>query len=129
MANKKRKAKIMMVEDDIFLVKLYRRKLTRLGFEFIASSSGIEGVRRIIKEKPDLILLDLVLPGKSGFEVLEEIKKNPVTADIPVIILSNLEQEADIKEGLALGAEGYLVKSDLFLSEVIDKIKKCLPKG
>ena len=129
MPNKKRKAKILMVEDDIFLVKLYRRKLTRIGFEFMASSSGIEGVRRITKEKPDLVLLDLVLPGKSGFEVLEEIKGNPTTAEIPVIILSNLEQESDIKEGLALGAEDYLVKSDLFLSEVIDKIKKCLPKG
>ena len=117
-----------MVEDDIFLRKIYRDKLTRAGFDFVEATNGVEGINKIISEKPDLVLLDLILPRKNGFDVLVDMKGNPDTKDIPVIILSNLGQESDIKRGLSLGAQDYLVKTDISLSEVVDKVKEWIIK-
>jgi len=122
------KQKILMVEDDRFLRKIYRDKLTRAGFEFIEATNGIEGTNKVISEKPDLVLLDLILPRKNGFDVLIDMKRNKNTKDIPVIILSNLGQESDVKRGLALGAQDYLVKTEVSLSEVVDKVKEWLIK-
>lgn len=126
MVDEKKNSKILMIEDDNFLRKLYRDQLTRAGFEFIEATNGIEGTNKIISENPDLILLDLMLPMKNGFEVLAEIKKNKETKNLPVVIFSNLGQEADVKSGLELGANDYLVKTDIRLSEVINKIKQRL---
>ena len=117
-----------MMEDNIFLRKLYRDKLTRAGFEFIEATNGVEGMNKVLSEKPDLVILDLILPRKNGFDVLTEMKNNSKIKNIPVIILSNLGQEMDIKEGLALGAKEYLVKTDVRLSEVVDRVKKWIPK-
>jgi DNA-binding response OmpR family regulator len=124
----RQKQKVLMVEDDRFLRKIYRDKFTRAGFEFLEATNGQEGLNKVISEKPDLVLLDLILPRKNGFDVLIDIKKNKNTQNIPVIILSNLAQETDIKKGIALGAEGYLVKTDLSLSEVVNKVKEWLAK-
>lgn len=123
------KLKVLMIEDDKFLRKIYRDKLTRAGFEFIEATNGEEGANKIISENPDLVLLDLILPRKNGFDVLVDMKRNPNTKSIPVIILSNLGQESDIKRGLALGAQDYLVKTDVNLSEVVDKVKEHLIKS
>jgi len=120
-------AKILMVEDDIFLRKLYKDQLIRAGFDFIEATNGIEGVNKTKSEKPDLILLDLMLPRKNGFDVLRDIKGSEDTKDIPVIVLSSLGHEADIKEALNLGAQDYLVKTEIRLSEVLIKIKGMLP--
>jgi len=120
--------KILMIEDDRFLRKIYRDKLTKAGFEFIEATNGIEGINKVISERPDLVLLDLILPRKNGFDVLIDMKSNKNTKDIPVIILSNLGQESDIKRGLALGAQDYLVKTEVSLSEVVDKAKEWLIK-
>ena len=118
-----------MVEDDRFLRKIYRDKLTRAGFEFTEATNGEEGINKTLSEKPDLILLDLMLPRKNGFDVLMDIKRKKETKGIPVIILSNLGQEGDVKKGLALGAESYLVKTEINLSEVVDKARECLSKA
>jgi DNA-binding response OmpR family regulator len=118
----KKQKKILMVEDDIFLRKLYRDQLTRKGFQFTEAINGEEGTNKIISEHPDLVLLDLMLPLKNGFDVLKEIKHNKDTENIPVIIISNLGQESDIKEGLNLGAEDYFVKTEMRLSDIIDRI-------
>jgi len=126
MSKKDQKFKILMVEDNIFLRKLYRDKLTRAGFEFIEATNGVEGINKVLAEKPNLVILDLLLPRKNGFDVLSDIKNNPRTKKIPVIILSNLGQEIDIKEALALGAQEYLVKTEVRLSEVVYRIKKLL---
>lgn len=120
--------KILMIEDDIFLRKIYRDKLSRAGFDFIEATNGEEGINKVIFEKPDLVLLDLILPRKNGFDVLIEMKGDKSTKGIPVIILSNLGQESDIKRGLSLGAQDYLVKTDVSLSEVVDKVKEVLVK-
>lgn len=113
-----------MIEDDRFLRKVYRDKLEKEGFEFSEATTGEEGLNKAISEKPDLVLLDLILPRKSGFDVLIEMKKNPETEEIPIVILSNLGQESDIKKGLSLGASDYLVKTETSLSEVVEKIKE-----
>jgi len=124
--SKNKKNMILMIEDNMFLRKLYRDKLDRAGFGFIEATNGIEGINKTMTEKPDLVMLDLLLPRKNGFDVLAEIKQNKDTKGIPVIVLSNLAQEMDIKEAMKLGADGYLVKSEVRLSEVVDKIKKIL---
>jgi len=118
--------KILMIEDDIFLRRVYRDQFIRVGFEFIEATNGVEGLNKINSENPDLILLDLMLPRKNGFDVLREIQEDKKTKRIPVIILSNLGQELDIKEGLALGAKDYLIKTEMRISEVVDKVKKHL---
>ncbi|MDO8265297.1 MAG: response regulator [Candidatus Parcubacteria bacterium] len=122
------KKKILMIEDDIFLRKIYRDKLTKAGFEFIEATNGEEGMDKVLFIKPDLILLDLMLPKKNGFDVLFEIQGNPSVKNIPVIILSNLGQEADINKGLSMGAVAYLIKSEVSLTEVVDKVKEKITK-
>lgn len=117
-----------MIEDDIFLRKIYREKFLRSDFDFLEATNGEEGLNKIITENPDLVLLDLMLPRKNGFDVLTEMKRNEATKNIPVVILSNLGQESDIKRGLALGANDYLVKTDVSLSEVVEKAKEWLIK-
>jgi two-component system alkaline phosphatase synthesis response regulator PhoP len=102
-------AKILIVEDDRFLRELIARKLRNEGYEVIEAVDGEEGLKRIKEEKPDLVLLDLILPGIDGFEVLESAKKDSEIASIPVIILSNLGQREEIERGLKLGAIDYLI--------------------
>jgi len=123
-----KKEKILMIEDDPFLRKVYRDKFTQTGFDFIEATNGIEGTNKTISERPDIVLLDLMLPRKNGFEVLIDIRKNKKNKNIPVIILSNLGQESDIERGLALGADDYLVKTEISISEIVDKVKEWLIK-
>jgi len=96
------------------------------GFDFVEATNGLEGLNKVTSEKPDLVLLDVILSRKSGFDVLIEMRKNPETRETPVIILSNLSQESDIKKGLSLGAQEYLVKSEVSLSDVVEKTKELL---
>lgn len=118
-----KKKKILMIEEDYFLRKIYKNKLTSIGFEFIEATNGEEGLNKLISEKPDLVLLDLILPKKSGFDVLIEIRKNKELKDTLVIILSVLSQKSDMKRGLDFGAQEYLIKSEMSLSDVVDKVK------
>jgi len=118
------KQKILMIEEDRFLRKIYRNKFNKEGFEFVEATNGQEGLNKVFFEKPDIVLLDLILPRKSGFDVLVEMKKNEKTKNIPVIIFSNLSQESDIKRGLSLGAQEYLIKSEASLSDVVNRAKE-----
>ncbi|MBT4384383.1 response regulator [Candidatus Peregrinibacteria bacterium] len=115
--------KILIAEDDKFLGQIYEVKLTKEGYEIIRAVNGEEAVAKALSEKPSLILLDLVMPKKDGFAVLTEIKANPETQNIPVIIMSNLGQESDKKKGLELGAVDYLVKANLSIEDMMLKIK------
>ncbi len=124
-----KKEKILIVEDDKFLRDLITRKLQREGFNVVEAVDGEHGLKKIKEEKPDLILLDLILPGIDGFTVLAETKKDPGLALIPVIILSNLGQRDDIEKGLKLGAVDYLIKAHFTPGEIIEKVKKVLKKG
>ena len=115
--------KILIVEDDKFLRLLLERKLKNENFEVISAEDGEEALEKIVTEKPDLILLDIILPKKSGFSVLEEINKDENLKKIPVFIISNLGQPEDIERGKNLGAKEYFVKAGLSLEELIKKIK------
>jgi DNA-binding response OmpR family regulator len=119
-------AKILIVEDDRFLRELIARKLKNEGYEVLEAVDGEEGLKKIKEEKPDLILLDLILPGIDGFEVLAKTKEDPNVAQIPVIILSNLGQREEIERGLKLGAIDYLIKAHFTPGEIIEKIKNIL---
>lgn len=116
-------SKILVAEDDKFLGSAYRVKLTKEGFEIKIATDGAATIELLKTFKPDLIILDLVMPVKDGFAALAEIKKNEATRNIPVIIASNLGQKEDIDKGLALGAVDYIVKSDLSMEDLIKKIK------
>ncbi|MCK4520784.1 response regulator [Candidatus Parcubacteria bacterium] len=118
--------KILIVEDDKFLRELIVKKLIDDGYEAPAAIDGEEGVKKIKEEKPDLVLLDLILPGIDGFEVLSRIKKDSELSQIPVIILSNLGQKEDIEKGLQLGAIDFLIKAHFTPNEIIEKVKKVL---
>ncbi len=114
---------VMIVEDDEHISKVYEIKLRKEEIEVSIARDGEEAVAKITAEKPNLIILDLMLPKRDGFWVLEEIKKNPLTASIPVIVLSNLGQKSDQDRVLALGANEFLVKVDYPIQQVIDKVK------
>lgn len=115
--------KILIVEDDKFLRELIVQKLLTENYETIEAIDGEEAIKMIKEKKPDLILLDLILPKANGFEVLEKIKEDAVTSQIPVIILSNLGQKDDVEKGLKLGAVDYLIKAHFTPNEIIQKIK------
>ena len=117
---------ILIVEDDKFLRELMVQKLVKEGFNIIEAVDGEEGVKKTKEEKPGLILLDLILPGIDGFEVLARIKADPETKQIPVIILSNLGQREDVDRGMTLGATDYLIKAHFTPGEIIEKIKNII---
>ncbi len=119
---------ILLVEDDPFLIDIYTTKLKESGF-FVEVAQGGESVfRKIEEKKPDLIVLDIVLPQIDGWEILRKIKKDGKLKDIKVIILSNLGQKAEVEKGLSLGAEKYLIKAHFTPSEVVAEIKQLLKR-
>jgi len=127
-AKKQGKPKVLLVEDDTFLSGMYVTKLGLENFAVSLASDGKLGLKMIKEELPDLILLDLILPKLSGFEILKEIKKEKKTKDIPVILLTNLGQKKDVEKGFALGANDYLIKAHFMPSEVVEKVKKMIHK-
>lgn len=118
--------KILVVEDDKFLGTAYRAKISKAGFDFRLAEDGEEAVKILGEFTPDLILLDLILPKKDGFTVLEEIKANEKWKNIPVIIASNLGQKEDLERGMNLGAVDFVVKSDMSLESLIQKINETI---
>ncbi len=119
-------AKIIVLEDEQVLQKALSIELLGAGFEVLSALDGEAGLTLIRKENPDLVLLDLTMPKLPGFEVLQQLKSDKKTSAIPVVILSNLGQDADKKKGMELGAEDYFVKSSTDLSLLTEKIKKIL---
>jgi len=117
---------ILIIEDDKFLRELIAQKLLREGYEISEALDGEEGIKKIKEEKPDLILLDLILPGIDGFEVLSQMREESRLSSIPVIILSNLGQKEDVEKGMKLGAVDYLIKAHFTPGEIIEKIRKAL---
>ena len=117
---------ILIIEDDKFLRELIARKLIKEGYEISEAVDGEEGMKKVKEEKPDLVLLDLILPGIDGFEVLSRMREESALASIPVIILSNLGQREDVEKGLRMGAVDYLIKAHFTPGEIIEKIKNTL---
>ena len=118
--------KILFIEDAPDFQKEVGEALKLEEFKILAALDGEAGLELIKKEKPDLILLDLILPKKDGFTVLKEIKEDENLKDIPVIVLTNLEGMGDVEKAMSLGATTYLVKANYELDDVVTKIKKTL---
>lgn len=119
-----KKKKILVAEDDRFLLKVYSGKLEQAGYAVVTSNDGVEALRKAHEIKPDLMLIDMIMPKKNGFDVLLELKGDPETASIPVIILSSLGQENDVERGLQIGAADYLIKSNASFKDVKEKIEQ-----
>jgi two-component system phosphate regulon response regulator PhoB/two-component system alkaline phosphatase synthesis response regulator PhoP len=118
--------KILLVEDDPFLVDIYKRKFKKTGFDVLTTSNGKEAIKLAKKEKADLLILDIVLPGVEGWEVLKAIKSDPKTNSLKVVVLSNLGQKEEVEKGMELGATKYLIKAHYTPSEVVKEVKKIL---
>ncbi len=116
--------KVLVVEDDSFLIKAYVAKLTGSGFDLQTASDGEEALNVLKTFKPDVILMDLVMPRKDGFATLEEIKKNDELKNIPVIVTSNLAQQEALDRAKALGAADFITKSDLSMEDLVKRINK-----
>ncbi|OGM31163.1 hypothetical protein A2803_01665 [Candidatus Woesebacteria bacterium RIFCSPHIGHO2_01_FULL_44_21] len=120
-------AKILLVDDDALLVRMYQKKMENDGFVVETAADGVEGLKKVLEFKPDLILLDVMMPKLNGFEMLERLKAQEATSKIPVIILSNVgASEEDIEKGFSLGAVSYLVKSGNRPNMVVAKVKEVL---
>ncbi|OIO50346.1 response regulator [bacterium (Candidatus Gribaldobacteria) CG10_big_fil_rev_8_21_14_0_10_41_12] len=122
-------SKILVIEDDKFLRELMVRKLaSEPGFEILSAIDGENGLKSMKEQKPEVVLLDLILPGIGGFDVLAKMKEDMALADIPVIILSNLGQQEDVDKGMQLGAVDFMIKAHFTPNEIVEKIKQVLNK-
>jgi len=117
---------ILFIEDESALQKTIGEILSQEGYEVISALDGEVGLKLAKIKKPDLILLDLILPKINGFDVLKKLKEEAETKSIPIIVLTNLEGTEDVKEAIELGAQTYLVKTQYTLEEVVEKIKSAL---
>jgi len=116
--------KILLIEDEEILINLLQKKLANEGYDISVARNGQEGLELIKEIRPDLILLDIIMPKMGGFEVLEEMQKDQELQNIPVIIISNSGQPVEIDRAQKLGAKDWLIKTDFDPQEVIDKVKK-----
>lgn len=119
-------AKLLIIEDDAVLRKALGEYLSAESFEVIYAEDGEIGAQMAMSEKPDLILLDIVLPKKDGYQVLQEVKGNAEMKNVPIVLLTNLGSISDVEKALEMGATTYLVKADYKLEEVTEKIKEIL---
>lgn len=117
---------VLLVEDDTFLSNIYHKKFEMEGFKVSLADNGEAGYEAAQKKNPDIILLDVLLPKMDGFTVLEKLKKDAATKNIPVILLTNLGQKDDVEKGLTLGAVDYLIKAHFKPGETVEKVRKAL---
>jgi DNA-binding response OmpR family regulator len=120
------KYKITIVEDEPFLASMYSTKFELEGFSVVRAGDGVEGLAAIRAEKPDIVLLDVVMPKMDGFEVLTQLRADAATASLPVILLTNLGQRSDIEKGMSLGASDYVIKANYTPAQVLAKVKEHL---
>jgi DNA-binding response OmpR family regulator len=120
--------KIVIAEDDEILAKVIVEELKEAGFDVTHAKNGVEAVSEIQSKMPNLVLCDVLMPEKDGFGVLEETKKNPATKNIPFIMLTMLGSDDDIKKGLKMGANDYIVKSQHAVAEIVEKVKEFFGK-
>lgn len=121
--------RILLAEDDRFLRKAAETTLRRSGFTVLTAVDGEEALRLARAEGPELILLDMIMPKLQGFEVLRILKEDPATAPIPVIALSNLGQEQDVRQALEAGAAAYLVKANISLQDLVKRVEEVFERG
>ena len=122
----KNKKKILIIEDEVYLSEMYKMKFEFEGYIVLVAKDGQEGIDSTLSDKPDIILLDLVMPVKDGYQVLKELKENDETKKIPVLILSNLGQVDEIKKAMNDGADKYLIKANITPEQLVKEVKNAL---
>lgn len=122
--NAKKKTKILVIDDDRFLAQIYILTLKKVGYEVLLRENGQDGIEAAKKEKPNAIILDILMPGIDGFQVLRELKKSEKTKHIPVIMLTSLSQKEDEEMGMRGGAEAYLTKSTTLPDDVVKQLTR-----
>lgn len=120
--------KVLLVEDDVALRDIYSARFTAENYDVVTASDGEMALTQAVKEKPDLIILDVMMPKISGFDVLDILRATPETKDTKVIMMTALSQTSDVDKGKTLGADEYLVKSEVTLTDVIEKAKEVLAR-
>jgi len=120
------KTKVLLIEDDKMIIDMYNLKFTQEGYEVFKAENGKDGVEMAKETKPDIILLDIILPKMDGFSVLKKLKADDDTKNVPVVLLTNLGQDGDVKKGLELGAIDYLIKANYTPAQVVEKVKSLL---
>lgn len=118
--------KILIVEDDQFLRTFLEKKFSGNGFEVTTAVDGDDALAKLVSMRPDLIVLDLILPKKTGFDVLSEIRKDPNMENIPIVVVSNLGQSGDVEKAKNLGVVAYFIKANLSLDELVREVQKIL---
>ena len=118
--------KVLLIEDEDFIRDLYKRQFEKAGFVIEAIANGKDGLAAAGQNKYDLLLLDIMLPDLNGIEILRQIKQNPATKAMPVVLLTNLGQDEIIKEGFKLGAEGYLIKASFTPDQIVQEATNIL---
>ncbi|MBU1118399.1 response regulator [Patescibacteria group bacterium] len=120
--------KVLIIDDDTFVRTVYNSLLTEEGYEVLQAADGEEGFKELRKSKPDIVLLDMILPKMTGFDVLEKKRKNASIKSIPVIVISDLGQKNDIDRAKKLGARMYLPKGEYSPNEIVTEINKLTKK-
>lgn len=120
--------KVLLIEDEEFIRDLFKRQLDLSGFTTDAFATGSDGLAAISKNAYDLVLLDIMLPDINGLQILQNIRQNPATKNIVVVLLTNLGQDAVIKQGFELGADGYLVKAAYTPDQIVQEVKNIIQK-
>ena len=120
------KPTVLLVEDDPFMSTLLSQELTKEGFLVDLATNGEDAIVQFKSHKPDVLLIDVLLPKKNGIEVVREIRATPEGATVPVIILSNLEEVAYLKAAEELGVKNYLIKANVLLPEIVAKVKEAM---
>jgi len=116
--------KILIIEDEEIISNLLAKKLSQVGYEVKTAFNGQEGLEILEQEKPDLVLIDIVMPKKDGFETISEVKGDPTLKDIPIIIISNSGQPVELDKAKEMGVNDWFIKTDFDPQEVIQKVKK-----
>jgi len=120
--------KILLIEDEEVISELLQKKIAMEGYDISVAEDGEEGLKMMKENKPDLILLDIIMPKMGGFDVMEEMQRDKELKEIPIIIISNSGQPVEIDRAKELGVKDFLIKTEFDPQEVIDKIKRQLPK-
>ncbi len=120
--------KVLIIEDDVFFQKFYKTQLEAKGFELDIASNGVEGLKKIESFKPDIILLDIIMPEKDGFEVLESLSKDGSIKNLAILVFSTLGQDKDVKRAMELGAKGFINKSFFDFDALLEKINQIVKK-
>ena len=118
--------KVLIVEDEELIMDLLKKKLIQEGYEVSTAYDGEQGMEKLRSVKPDILLLDIVMPKKSGYEVMEEMSKDPELNKIPIIVISNSGQPVELDKAKNLGAKDWLVKTEFDPREVVEKVRRLI---